>query len=606
MWGGFNIHNRPVATELYSVPGGDPGKVIEGLPGAAEAIVAARDGTLLRAPDGSEDAAAAIAVAISGLENAGKALGFSGLNLLSIRGAETSSVIAVRELGFLLSRTGAQQPVAPVEKALERWSVRDAAAPARDGWAALRDALVRGRLSDAIACWREIEAAPPLREALAGSEPLHREDLDRALEGLLNGIACAIAGDGLSGARWLRGLAVPEQRNLSVRWLAHFWSSRAALQNGDLPAAAAHSRQALALAPHLGPRARAVSCWAAAEVFALERDPRDARARLAEAHDAFSRSGDGWGVARAKLAEARILAALGRDAEADEAAGVAAAADSVWDEPDLFRARRALLRGDAAAAKQALGPLQGPGAHRERSLISAFERRAINPADLAELIQAREAPPSADAAVTLTRIAAAAPGCVAVQDALGWMLVRLGRYDEAKTAFTALLAQPLDPGERLSMLAGLGCLAATSRRPAEKPDRKERGAAAPTPSQPPNVALRGKLSEVPLPDVFEFLRVGRRSGVLICNSGRAGATLRFRGGFITDAWSANEPSRQQPGLEKKIEQLVREILRWKTGEFSFERDDAEVKADGADESSVDPQALLLKLFAESDEASRGG
>lgn len=593
-----------MATELYSVPSTAAGYALEDLPDAAAAIVASRDGSLLHAPEGSEDAAAAFAVAIGQLEEAGTALGLSGLYSVSVRGTKSSAVIPVRERGFLIAQAGLQRPVSELEKALERWSIPEPGGPLRDAWAALRNSLVRGRLPDAIACWREIAAAPALREALAGSEPLRREELDDALEGLLHGVACALAHDGVGGLRWLKNLASPAQGNLSIRWLAHVWCCRAAMESGDLPAAGPHAREALALAAHLDSRARAASSWAAAEAFALGRDPREARARLKESHDAFARAGDGWGVARTRLAEARILATLGSEAEAEVAEGLAAAADPSWDEPHLFRARRLLLGGDAAQARQILEPLRSPAAGRERALIVSFEHGLITAADLGALLRARDAPPSPETAGALKRIAAAAPRCITAQDALAWVLLRLGRYGEAKAAFASLLAGQHGANERFSLLAGLGRIAAASRQLAGKPKRKAQAAAAVAPAQPERgVGLRGELSEVPLPDVLEFLRTGRRSGILLCRSRHGSAALRFSGGFITGGTSEDEADLQL-GLEEKIERVVRRMLRWETGQFSFERDDQAGAPGTAVE--IDPQALLLKLYAASDEASRDG
>src|SRR5690349_11007525 len=149
---------------------------LDELPEAASAIVADREGAVLHAPEGSEDAAAAVASAIRELEAAGRALGLSGLHAVSVRGSAVSTAV-VRDAGFLFTPAAPGRASDTLAKALERWSLPQAGAPARDSWASLRDALVRGRIADAIGYWREISAAPPLSEARAGSEPLHRDEL---------------------------------------------------------------------------------------------------------------------------------------------------------------------------------------------------------------------------------------------------------------------------------------------------------------------------------------------------------------------------------------------------------------------------------------------
>ncbi|MFL5442965.1 MAG: hypothetical protein ACJ78W_00540, partial [Myxococcales bacterium] len=280
---------------------------VEEVPEAASAIVADRDGAVLHAPDGSDETAGAVASALRQLDAAGQALGLSGLHGLSVRGTSVSSTAVVRGAGFLFTRGTAGRPAGALEKALERWSLPQSGVPARDSWASLRDALVRGRIADAIGHWREIAAAPPLSEARAGNEPLHREELDETIESLICAIAAVLAHDAVGGLRSLQQLAAPSQHNLSVRWLALHFCSRAALDKGDVSTAARHARDALLLSAQLDDAARAVSNWTAAEAVALEAGAEQASAPLAQACETFAHIGDRWGLARARLAEARIL-----------------------------------------------------------------------------------------------------------------------------------------------------------------------------------------------------------------------------------------------------------------------------------------------------------
>src|SRR3954470_7687830 len=342
---------------------------LDEVPEAASAIVADRDGAVLHAPDGSDETAGAVASALQKLDAAGQALGLSGMHGLSVRGTSVSSTAVVRGPGFLFTRGAAGRPAGALEKALERWSLPQSGVPARDSWASLRDALVRGRIADAIGHWREIAAAPPcapgrespppppLSEARAESEPLHREELDDSVESLIRAIAAVLAHDAVGGLRSLQQLAAPSQHNLSIRWLALHFCSRAALDKGDVSTAARHARDALLLSAQLDDAARAVSNWIAAEAIALEAGAEQASGPLAQACETFAHIGDRWGLARARLAEARILWRGGNEAEADAAAVLAAQADPAWDEPLLFRAQGFLLRGDVAGCEQVLAPL---------------------------------------------------------------------------------------------------------------------------------------------------------------------------------------------------------------------------------------------------------
>jgi hypothetical protein len=147
-------------------------------------------------------------------------------------------------------------------------------------------------------------------------------------------------------------------------------------------------------------------------------------------------------------------------------------------------------------------------------------------------------------------------------------------------------------------------------------------------------------------DVFELLRMGRRSGVLACTSAKGTVKLRFSEGFIADALSSASPdvvellvrlgdlpeqalrtfaqqragssgrtvgevlvrkslvtaAALRPALGRQIALAVRELLQWESGEFLFERVDGIAKNEL--DSAIDPQRLLLELTTESDEASR--
>ncbi|MFL5407215.1 MAG: DUF4388 domain-containing protein [Myxococcales bacterium] len=620
---------------------------LEEVPEAASAIVADRDGAVLHAPDGSDETAGAVASALRELDAAGQALGLSGLHGLSVRGTSVSSTAVVRGAGFLFTRGAAGRPAGALEKALERWSLPQSGVPARDSWASLRDALVRGRIADAIGHWREIAAAPPLSEARAGSEPLHREELDGTIESLICAIAAVLAHDAVGGLRSLQQLAAPSQHNLSVRWLALHFCSRAALDAGDVATAARHARDALLLSAQLDDAARAVSNWIVAEAIALETGAEQASGPLAQACETFAHIGDRWGLARARLAEARILWRRGNEAEGDAAAVLAAQADPAWDEPLLFRAQGFLLRGDVAGCEQVLAPLRTRGADRERALVEALRRGVLTSAQLGEFLAARDGHP-ASSLETLKRIAAAAPAFAQAREAMAQMLLRLGRYDEAKAAFDELLAKEQGTAERSSLFASMSGLA-VALRVATSPAPKRRAAPQAQVAQketPGQIMLRGNLAVMALFDVFELLRMGRRSGVLACTSSKGTVKLRFSEGFIADAMSSASPDvvellvgsgdlpeqalrtfAQQragssgravgevlvrkslitapalrPALERQIALAVKELLQWQTGEFLFDRVDGIAKSEL--DAAIDPQRLLLELATEGDEAAR--
>ena len=542
-----------------------------------------------------------------------------------------------------------------------------------DAWAALRRALVRGQLTKASVHRREL--ADPSRSITGrpGSEVLSAEQHERAMQVLLEGIGTVIAGDGIGGSRILRELAAESQRNLSIRWLALQWSASAALRSGSASVARSHVKEALTLARQLDIDARAVSQWTAAEVLAQGGDHVRALTWLTEARARFERIADRWGLGRAWLAEARIMAANQRDQEAAAAARKAWAVDPDWDEPPIFLARRALMGNDLAEAESIVRTLNTPSAERVRTLITAIREGLVTQANASEFLREHDAPPSTRALRALERIAYGSPRFLQAHDALAWMLLKLGRYADASAIFRDLLGQDLSLGDRASAMLGLGCIPAELQ--AGAPPTAPPGAAASEATPPavggsdapavvaslgsddtgiPSAVFSGRLSVFALPDLLEFLRSARRTGLLVCSSTAGIGTLRLREGRITAAASPGTPklgqilvrdgkvaaqaletvaARQastqagrplgemlvqeglveasvvQEALAQQIGLTIRELVHWKDGEFAFNefafgRDGESLAASRSVKVELDAQAVLLGVFKEIDEAAR--
>jgi tetratricopeptide (TPR) repeat protein len=694
-----------------------PSPPFDGLSEVRAAVTADPQGRVLAATAGARipaDAIATVAAVVRELSAAGSAFGLAHLGLLVVKGPAAAMLAGVRTDGFLLVSADPFRATKAIETVLSAWSqpgagdaatqppaavapttppaagsgrghVAAEAAPAApaatraarpaageppscDAWAALRRALVRGHLTEAVACQRDLGAPAPPGPRRPGSEPVSADECDRAVRALLEGVGSVMAGDGVGGDRILRALAAPSQPNLSFRWLALHWSARAALKRGSFPTARAHVKESLDLGRQLDMEARAVSQWIAAEVLAHDRDPARALAWLAESRGRFERLGDGWGLAHTWLAEARILAVLEREDEAAAAARRASASDPAWDEPQIFLARRALLRDDLSLAEELLRTVCTPAADRVRVLIEAIQQGKVGRADAAEFLREHDAPPSARAIAALARIAGTSPRFPQAREALAWMLLKVGKYADAGGLFRALLSQQLSPGDRASVMLGLGCIAnarqgaepaalqtlvgaspASEGSPAERPSsssilaRAQQAASGGTES-----VFSGRLSEFALPDLLEFLRTARRTGLLVCSTQRGMGALRFRDGRITGAASpatpgvgellvrarkvappalrALVPAGAAPpdhavgellvreglvdaaavmgALEQQIAITIRELVSWTEGEFAFSRE-AEGDAQPELAVSVDPQAVLLEVFKDLDEAARG-
>jgi tetratricopeptide (TPR) repeat protein len=544
----------------------------------------------------------------------------------------------------------------------------------RDPWAVLRHALGRGQLNEAATLRYELAAAG--NPARAGAEPLNREECERAVQVLLEGVGSVMAGDGLGGAAILRELAADAQPNLSVRWVALQWSARASVKSGAIPAARGQVQAALTLARQLDVEARALSQWTAAEVLAHDSDSTRALAWLSESRSRFERAADRWGMGQTYLTEARILSALERYGAASEAAQHAAEHLPGSDEPTVLLSRLALLRDEVDAAEQLLAPLHTQAAEKVRALIAAIREGAVSKADAGEYLREHDAAPTQKSLRALARIAAAAPRFLQAREALAWMLLRIGRYDDAGGMFRALLSQPLSGADRASVMLGLGCVANAGK--AAAPTRAVVAAAAagpettttppplgavtsPATSQlfarpggatgaPPDAVFSGQLSSFAVPDLLEFLRSGRRTGLLVCSGPGGIGALRFRDGRITGAASPATPALgeslvrakklspealravapagggEQPddviadrivrgghadaaavteALEAQVWAAIRELVQWTDGEFAFNREEDVQGAEARMSVALDPQAVLLDVFRERDEAARG-
>jgi tetratricopeptide (TPR) repeat protein len=534
--------------------------------------------------------------------------------------------------------------------------------PREDPWAALRRSLVRAHLSEAVARLREVAGAPAGGPERPGSEPLLVEELGAAMQRMLEGIGSVMAGDTLGGTRALRELAGPEQRNVSLRWVALYWISRAALHGSGLEAARAQVEEALALSRQLDVEARAMSQLVAAELLNRAGKQDKALAWIGESRSRFERVGDAWGVAQAWLVEARIQLAAGKEEEALVAARRAREADPSWDGPPVFLAGRAIARGDLASADAKLADVTTPAAARLRKLVEAVRQQQVRLEDADEFLRLHHAAPTAHAIRALERISEASPRFFQAREALAWMLVKLGKYGSARELFAWLATQPLEPEDRAGVQLGLStveaALVAAGRVPTPSPAAGGQAPARLSDSVlltqagggangANDAVFSGRLSVFSLPDLVEFLRSARRTGQLVCSSPAGMGTMQFRKGWITGASSPAAPSvcdllvregkvaeqavrdlvppgarpglapcealvkrgladaaTVQAALRRQIELTLKELVSWTDGEFAFNQEAAGEPTAPALAVQVDAQELLLNLFKDMDEASR--
>ena len=665
--------------------------LFEGVPGTRRALVADPSGRVLEASGDEawapEQDAAATAMMVGYLATAGSA-----------------SLTAVRPDAYLRVEVDPNRRTAEAEKVLARWADPDAAPSAdsgslplpaatnpslpsvpvssagaaeagapghEDAWTLLRRALVRAHLTDASRLQEAIAEAPPPAQPRPGAEPLAPEALRGAMQRMVEGIGNVLAGDTVGGARSLRELASPAHPNLSFRWLALYWSARAAMGGSGLEAARLLVKDALELSRQLDVEARGVSQLIAAELLARAGEGDKSLTWLREARSRFDRTADQWGLGRTWLVEARVWAASGNDGESLAAANRAKETDPAWDGPPIFLAERALALGDLDGTERTLSGIRTPMADRLRRVVEVVRQGLLTQADATEYLRVNVGPPTTQALRALERIANAAPRFLQAREALAWMLLKMGKYPASRETFTWLLSQPLGPADRALVMLGLSCIASATRA-AEKaseppagpapapngeprpPPRLSESALAPRGAQPGfsglDAVFSGRLSVFSLPDLVEFLRSARRTGVLVCSSPSGMGSMRFNDGWICGASAPATPSvaellfrtgkltpealgrvtadQEEPPpddligerlvqlglvdaatveqtLRLQIEQTLREMVKWTDGEFAFSREAGEQGGGRPPAVRVDAQELLLSFFKEMDEFSRG-
>ena len=219
----------------------------------------------------------------------------------------------------------------------------------------------------------------------------------------------------------------------------------------------------------------------------------------------------------------------------------------------------------------------------------------------------------------------------------------VARKDQALAAVTVEPRRPVGDLE-----TRLGSTSWAERAP-ERP-RTARAVTAAPPPVPREPVFAGQLELFCLPDLLEFLRAGQRTGKLRMDSGAGAGVVRMRRGKITAASSPNvgtmgdylikhavltgeqlrallqeqrnDPARKTLGLLSidrrlataadvrraliaQVEDAIRELKDWTTGQFAFEPEPIGDPNLSEIELELDPQAVLLTIFKQEDEAHEG-
>jgi tetratricopeptide (TPR) repeat protein len=459
----------------------------------------------------------------------------------------------------------------------------------------------------------------------------------KAAAGVLSGAEAMRRGD-LRSASVLFEQAMGGGSPPGVGWIATWCQAAVLARAGDIESGEETAASAMDLARRLDPLAVSLTECLFAELEALDGAVQPALDRI----DGVIATFEGHGVlgqrasALARLAQARMLAATGLDREGARAADAARALDPTWSEPVLFLSRAAQRLGELEKAMDLLRQLRrsDPEVLRELGVLELVRAGEVPLWAVGEYQALREELPADTVVGQLQALASQCPAFPQVRESLGWKLVQLGRYSEARETFEALERVALDAELRASVQLGLRCATTEEARRRSVPDATNPGHRAPG-------DFTGDLGLLPVADLLEFLRTTRRTGVLVLGRAEQTGTICIREGMLGGASSPRfrhigerlhalgrisaeqlasmmpeEPAAAMgwvpvPGIEKgvlhtaltrQIELAVGDLVRWSEGMFSFQPH-RQCPRLGVD-MQLDTQAVLLDAIRRLDEEAR--
>ncbi|MBK8014791.1 MAG: DUF4388 domain-containing protein [Deltaproteobacteria bacterium] len=463
-----------------------------------------------------------------------------------------------------------------------------------------------------------------------------------------------------------------------LKWAVLLWLADGAFAIGDVGRGMDAAQTALALVKDLDAEAEALVLASIAEAH-FEAGWMDAAlSELDQAIQLTQTTDDRVTHARLLLLDGRIQASMGRGNRSMQAVEKACEISPTYGPPFVFLARQAIKEDKlwkAEALLREVGSAEpvAPEVKRELKLVADIRDGTIPFMVASEYLRLDEAVPSDESVKKLQELQAMTPEFVELTNSLAWKLLKLGRHDDALKCFEALAGRSLPPEMMLSVNQGLAnvSLARPDLRPVPPPSalpassgRSARSFAAvgrdplpasptltglPTETAPPSPSVfSGELQLFPLPDLLEFLRVGRRTGALVISTPDGSGVIYLREGMIAGAASPQSRDVEQILLTKGIvtkEQLdraarqllqqperlmgeilmenrlvdaavlgealvtqsysaIREMVHWMSGRFAFDPDRWDESTPGDVNIALDTQRVVLDVFRMLDEDSR--
>lgn len=399
-----------------------------------------------------------------------------------------------------------------------------------------------------------------------------------------------------------------------MRWVTLWWRSRAFAMVGQQEQGEDLGADAMEVARELGETFVGATHCLFAELEALEGVVEPALDRLQRQIPLLEQLGDKYVLSLVWMARARILTGAGMEQESIAAADQARVIDPRWADPWIFLSRRAVKQGDLEGAARTLEAVQPPfpgAVVRELKILRQAADGEIPLWVLAEFQDLRDQVPSEETAAQLQVLTSYSPCFTYGREVLGWKLLYLGQVAAAERCFSALLEEDLDPDLRASVRMGHQYASMERHRTCPttelapvQPKDETPAPGVDLESSKPQGAFVGSLELFAVPDLLEFLRASRRTGLLVLKKDNKTGSVCLEHGALTAASSpsyshvggrllqmgvitgeqqlepdtigwANAPDVELPAdvlrraLDSQIRSALGELIAWDRGNFCF-------------------------------------
>lgn len=455
---------------------------------------------------------------------------------------------------------------------------------------------------------------------------------------LIGGIQSVRSEDVTPGVRSLIRLSSDGQLSPDLRWVALIWATRGAIRRGDFTNASALARRAGDLASRIDEHAQAISACSLAMTRVLDGQLDSALELVSRARVVLERLKDLSGISRTWMVEAYVAVGREQHLEAVKLATTAHEIDQLSPEPGVFLAMLAVKSRRPEDVPRYLGGEIHAEARWWRGVAARQVNEELSDQDIDILLDASIKASTSDLLQRLRDLSKGTAIASEAAELLAIRLLRLGRYAPARMTCEHILEREVSEERRAAVEQLLGAALHTSV--SSSSPRVATAHANPVPALTPMLpasdhhlkkgragqsqmggdsVFSGDLGEFNIPELLEFLRAGRRSGTLVCQSPSGVGALRLRNGNIVRAFApsraGSEPSVElalegDPGsplqreeIEAQAIEALTKLVQWTDGQFYFDPN-RRASAEQA-EIEVDTQFILLEVFKRMDEASSG-